>query len=109
MRLTHHQANAITGATWFFGFAALFYTGSWWPGMMILVGITILVQGLVNNQLWASLNGALWCFGIAVLAYFHWNLVALFVILGFCVLLNGFVRPPFLEKKPKPQTDNSLE
>ena len=109
MALTHDQAHAITGAAWLFGLAALFYTGWWWPGIMIIIGISALIEGIANRTFWAALQGSVWLFGIAIWATFHYSLVVLFIILGVSVLTNAFLPPPFLRRKPKPQTDAYLE
>src|SRR5262249_32036089 len=98
-----------TGAVWLFGLAALFYTDAWWPGIMVVIGLSALIEGLAYRQGWAALQGAVWCFGIAIWAYYHYSLVALFVILGCSVLLGAFLPPPFVHRKPKPQSDASLE
>jgi hypothetical protein len=109
MALTHKQAGGITGAVWLFGLAALFYTNAWWPGIMIVIGLSALIEGLAYGRGWAAVQGAVWCLGIAAWVYFNYSLVALFVILGCSALLSAFWPPPFMQKKPKPQSDPYLE
>ena len=48
MRLTTQQANAITGAVWLVGLGILLVTGFWWPGILFLVGVGSVAQGLVG-------------------------------------------------------------
>src|SRR5437588_11266360 len=52
MALHKHRAHAIVGAVWMFGLAALFYTGRWWPGIMFVVGLSAIVEGLIAGQGW---------------------------------------------------------
>lgn len=109
MYLDQQRANAIIGATWLFGIAALFYTGFWWPGILFVVGVSSIIEGLVRGQGWYAFQGGLWAIGIGVWAIFDFRLAVLFVLLGCSVLLSGFVRPPWLKKKPAPFVDQSLE
>ena len=37
----------IHGAVWLIGIAILFWTGRWWPGILILVGISALVEVVI--------------------------------------------------------------
>ncbi|HEY9078096.1 MAG TPA: hypothetical protein VIO61_16290 [Anaerolineaceae bacterium] len=39
----------IQTAIWLFGLAILFWQGWWWPGILILVGISILAEVLVKE------------------------------------------------------------
>jgi hypothetical protein len=38
----------IHGAVWLIGLAILFWTGWWWPGILILVGISALVEAVIQ-------------------------------------------------------------
>jgi hypothetical protein len=109
MSLTRDQANAVTGAVWLFGLTALFYTHYWWPGVMFLIGLSAIAEGLVAGRRWYAFQGGAWAIGIGVWALFNFHLAVLFVILGVSVLLGAFFRQPAFDKKPQPQVDNSLE
>lgn len=39
----------LKGAIWMIGLGILFLTGDWWPGIMILIGISAIVEGLWRN------------------------------------------------------------
>ena len=107
MKMTAQQANAVTGAVWLLGLGVLIVTGWWWPGIMFLIGISSVVQGLVWGQGWYAWQGGLWTFGIGVWALFDYNMLVFFGLVALSGLLAAFVRPPVLTKKPP--TDVSLE
>jgi hypothetical protein len=109
MYLDQSRASAIIGAIWLFGLAALFYTGYWWPGIMFVIGLAAIVEGLVHGHGWYALQGGLWAIGIGAWALFDFSLAVLFVLLGISVLLGAFVRPPMLQKKPAPVSHDGLE
>ena len=106
MQLHPQQAHAITGGIWLIGFGMLFATGFWWPGILILAGITAMVEGWSHGQGWYGLQGGLWLIVFALWAMFHYNIALLFIGLGISVIASAFVRPSFMAK---PQVDNSLE
>ena len=106
MKLTPQQANAITSACWLVGIGILIVTGSWWPGMMFLIGVSSIVQGLVAGRGWYALQGGLWSLGIGVWALANYNILVLFVLIALSGLLAAFVKPPMLDRKPQP--DSSL-
>jgi hypothetical protein len=109
MALNNKQASAITGAVWLLGLAAMFYWNYWWPGIMFVIGVSALIEGLAHHQGWAALQGSLWAFGIAIWAMTGYSIVVLLIILAVSVLSNAFLPPAFLGKKPKPQSDPYLE
>src|SRR3954454_16457536 len=102
MTLPKEQAHAITGAVWLFGLAALFYTGRWWPGIMFVVGVSAIIEGLVNGRGWYALQGGAWAIGIGVWALLDFRLWFLFVMLGVSMSLGAPVGPPMVAKKPRP-------
>ena len=55
---THRQAHTITGGIWLIGLGVMFATGYWWPGILILAGITAIVEGWALGQGWYGLQGA---------------------------------------------------
>ena len=101
MHLRSDQVGAIHAAVWLIGMGVLFWTGAWWPGIMFLIGISAIVQGLTEGQGWYAFQGGLWAIGIGVWALFRFNIALFFVVVGLSVLLGAFVRPPAFEKKPR--------
>ncbi|MFO0893103.1 MAG: hypothetical protein U0790_28695 [Isosphaeraceae bacterium] len=101
----HH---AVLSGIWLIGLGILFATRAWWPGIMLLIAATAVLEGYYNDQLWYGLQTGYWCGFIGVWAVFRYNLVFLLVGLGLSSILGALVKPsPFA--KPKPFVDGSLE
>jgi hypothetical protein len=47
----HHSRGwgPFHGAFWWIGLAVLFYTGDWWPGILILMGLSMLFGGIFHE------------------------------------------------------------
>ena len=45
-RLVRHGRAPFGGAIWMIGLAVLFVSGHWWPGILVLVGISIVFSTL---------------------------------------------------------------
>ena len=88
--------GGLQGGIWLIGIAVLAVTGRWWPGIMVLVGISALVGTLRSGgsweQRWGSLQGAIWMFGIAVLAVTGWWWPGIMVLVGLSAILGAIVR-----------------
>jgi hypothetical protein len=106
MQLQPQQAHTITGGIWLIGLGVMFATGYWWPGILIVAGITAMVEGWALGQGWYGLQGGIWLIVFAVWAMFHFNIALLFVGLGISAICSAFVKPSFMAK---PQVDNTLE
>jgi len=102
----HSQANAITGGVWLIGLGVLFATHFWWPGILLLVAITSIVQGWSFGRKWDALHGAFWMVLIAVWAMFKFSMAFFFVALGVYVIFTVLVKPDIMRK---PYVDNTLE
>jgi hypothetical protein len=74
-----------------------------------VLGVSAIAEGLVEGRGWYALQAGVWAIGIGIWALFGFSLVVLFVMLGLSMIVGAFVRPPFLEGKPKPFVDNTLE
>jgi ribosomal protein L40E len=90
------QWGGIMGGLWLIGIAVLAVTGWWWPGIMVLVGISALVGGLESGgsweQRWGAFQGAIWTFGIAVLAVTGWWWPGIMVLVGMSAILGAITR-----------------
>ncbi len=106
--MTKHQADAVSGGVLLIGLGLCFYFG-FWPTILFVLGAAAIVEGLVEGRGWYAFQGSLWMVGLGVWALFGFSLVALFVVLGLSMIVGAFVKPPFLQPKPKPFVDNTLE
>jgi hypothetical protein len=102
VKITPHQANAITSAIWLVGIGILIVTGFWWPGIMFLIGFSSIVQGLVRGRGWYALQGGVWSIGIGVWALTGFNLLVLFCMIALSGLVGAFFKPPAFGDKPAP-------
>jgi hypothetical protein len=109
MTLSKDQAHAIEGAVWLFGLAALFYTGRWWPGIMFVIGLSAVIEGLTQGQGWYAFQGGAWAFGIGVWALMNFQLWFLLILLGISTLVGALGPPPLLTKKPRSPYETDLE
>ncbi len=41
--------RSFRGAFWLIGLAILFFWGHWWPGILILVGLSIILEGILRT------------------------------------------------------------
>jgi len=106
MHYHSQQANAITGGVWLIGLGVLFATRFWFPGILILIAITSLVQGWSLGRRWDGLHVAFWMILIAVWAIFKFSMAFFFVALGLYVIFSALVKPDVMRK---PYADNTLE
>jgi hypothetical protein len=106
--MSNERAGEVTGGIWLIGLGILFYTGMWWPGIMFVIGVSAIAQGLVEGRGWYSFQGGLWSIAIGIWAYYKFNMAIFFVALGVSMVVMALARPPMFEK-PKPFTDNTLE
>jgi hypothetical protein len=44
-----HPGNDIHSAVWLIGLAVLFFTGFWWPGILVLAGISMILQWALSE------------------------------------------------------------
>lgn len=109
MTLHTGQARAINTAIWLFGLAALFYTGRWWPGILLVIAASVITEGLAQGKSWYVLQSATWLIGVFAWAMMDFAVWFLFVMLGTSVLLGAFVPPPALVKRSRPLHETELE
>lgn len=102
------RANQLSGAVWLIGIGVLFVTGYWWPGVMFVVGVGMIVQGLAEGRGWYAFQAAAWMIGLGLWFALGWGVGALLIVIGISALIAAFTRPP-LGGKPKPVVDQSLE
>ena len=105
--MDEQRRHQIVGGVWLLGLAALLYTGHFWPGIMFLIGLTAIVEGIGKGRGWYALQGGLWSIAIGIWAIFHFNFAVIMATIGLSMILGAFVRPPF--PGGKPVVDNTLE
>lgn len=84
-----HQVrnDRISGGIFLIGLAALALTGYWWPGILVVIGVTTVIRGLLQGLWWKTVGGGLWL--ITLVPVFHfgypWPLLTLLAGVGIVV------------------------
>lgn len=81
--------DRITGGVFLIGIAALGISGLWWPGILVVLGITSLVSGLLEGRLWKSASGAFWLIGLALIFYLNWPWWLLIALTGVGLIIGA--------------------
>ncbi len=103
----HDSRRAWVGGTWLIGLGILFATRTWWPGILVLFGIALVVHAFVTNQGMARVHGGLWAILIGVWVATRFNMAFLLISLGVFVILRSVLTSTDIGKKP--YFDNRLE
>jgi hypothetical protein len=88
--------GGITGGIWLIGIAVLAVTGWWWPGVLVLIGLSALISGLAAGdgwQRWGSIQGAIFMLGLAAIAALNWWWPGVLVLVGLIAILSAIIRP----------------
>jgi Double zinc ribbon len=85
--------GGIGGGAFLIGIAVLALTGWWWPGILVILGISALASSVVGGRPWAGLQGALWLFGIAFIAQFNLWWPGILILVGVSAIMGSIWRP----------------
>lgn len=91
--LAKKRADKISGAVFLIGLGVLFFTGFWWPGILMLIGVTSLAQGLAQGRGWSGLQGAVWMIGLGILALTNLWWPGILILIGVSILIGYFQHP----------------
>jgi hypothetical protein len=79
------------------GLALIAWRNWWWPGILVLVGVTTLTSGLIvrrdSPQRWAGLQSGLFLLGLALIAWRNWWWPGILVLVGLSAILAATLRP----------------
>ena len=99
--MTEQRANEIFGGTFLIGLAVLFLLGWWWPGIMYVIGIALLVRSNVLGRSWTEERAGLIALAIGVIftvidllrifTFAWWPLIL--ILLGLYLLFGSRWRP----------------
>lgn len=65
--MSEKRAGEIFSGTFLVGLAVLFLTGWWWPGVLYVSGIALIVRTVAQGKPWTEERGGLATLGIGVL------------------------------------------
>jgi hypothetical protein len=100
------RASALTAGIWLIGLGLMIATKVWWPGILLLIGLTVVIQMWVFGRQRQALLGGFLLIAIAGWAACKFNVAVLFVALGAYFLCCAL---PIRDLVPKPHVDNTLE
>jgi hypothetical protein len=106
MTCESQRASALTAGIWLIGLGILIATKVWWPGILLLVGITIMVHGWCSGRQQQMMHGGILAIAIGMWAACKFNVALLFVGLGAYLIYSALLKP---EPFGKPHVDNTLE
>lgn len=64
--MTEKRANEVFGGTFLIGLAVLFLINWWWPGIMFVIGIALMVRAVAQGRAWSDERGGLVVLAIGV-------------------------------------------
>jgi hypothetical protein len=106
MTYNSQRASALTAGFWLIGLGLIIATKAWWPGILLLIGITVIVQGWLSGRQRQVIRGGIIAIAIGVWAACKFNVALLFVGLGAYIIYSAVIGPSPLRK---PYVDNTLE
>ena len=62
--MTENIEKRITGIVFVIGIIALAIRGDWWPGILVVLGITNVASGLLQREHWKTISGLFWLAGL---------------------------------------------
>ena len=106
--MSEQQIGIITGGFFLIGIAALGFSGMWWPGILVVIGCTVLLRGLLVREGWSTMSGGLWLIGIAAVFWFKLPWWLLLALTGLAMIVGGldlFRRSSTWKRKRKNDDD----
>jgi hypothetical protein len=95
--MNERRANEVFGGTFLIGLAILFLINWWWPGILYVIGIAMIVRAVVQGRNWLDERTGLVALAIAVvftlidllrIFSFNWWPVVL-ILLGLYLLFGN--------------------
>ncbi len=79
--------DRLSGGIFLIGLAALALTGYWWPGILVVIGVTTIIRGLLQGLWWKTVGGGLWLIALVLVFHFGypWPLLLLPAVVGIVV------------------------
>ena len=87
--------GGITGGLFLIGLAVIALFNWWWPGILVLVGLTAFVGSLAGGQARGGIIGAIFMLGLAVIAAFNWWWPGILMLVGLTAILGSVLRSKF--------------
>ena len=104
------KAEQVSGAVFLIGLGLVWITGWWFPGMLFVMGASIMASAIVNNHPWTSATGALWMFGLGTIFWLNLPWGFIFLLIGLSMFCSTQVKDEFsggkVKNDHKPKNDD---
>lgn len=84
--------GGIISSAFLIGLGVLFATGAFWPGILVLCGITGAIGSVLNDEPRAGLFALFWMVGMAVLFATGWFWPGILVLMGIAALFAPLLK-----------------
>ena len=82
--LSKRKTEAIANGCFLIALGILFYTGAWWPGILLAIWLVLAVRQYFSGRTYDLFISSIILLGLFFVAYFKYD---------FSVLLPGTIRP----------------
>lgn len=86
------RLRQMNGGLWLIGLGMLFLTGTFWPGILVLIGISAYLEETARGRHQEALRTLIFTLGLAVLFALGWFWPGILILLGLTALLSPEVR-----------------
>ncbi|MEB2334486.1 MAG: hypothetical protein OZ914_09270 [Anaerolineaceae bacterium] len=90
---TKSTKSGIAGGIFLIGLGVVIVTGSWWPGMLLVIGLAVTAERVFHKEYMQALLGLAICSAIAVISISNipWRIYGPFILisLGIVTLAQG--------------------
>ena len=83
----------LSGGLWLIGLGVLFLSGTFWPGILVLVGLSAYLEQRARGQQQYALRSLLFAVGLALLFWTNWLWPGILLLLGVLAIISPELRP----------------
>ncbi len=87
-----NREKEMNTALWLVGLGVLFLTGTFWPGILLLVGFSSYLQGVARGRQQKALRGLIFFTGLAILFWTNLFWPGILILIGIILLLSSELR-----------------
>lgn len=87
------RLRQMNGGLWLIGLGVLFFTGTIWPGVLVLIGISAYLEETARGRTQQAFRALIFSIGLAALFALNWFWPGILILLGLTALLSPEVRP----------------
>ena len=82
------RLRQMNGGVWLIGLGVLFLTGTFWPGILVLAGISAYLEQRARGQQQYALRTLIFMLGLALLFWMTWFWPGILIVLGVVALVS---------------------